>query len=109
MKRIIPLMTHPVLRPHAEIGRTPLNVNEYYTSQINELSEVESDGLSRLLHHHTQLPDFQVCHSWQANDIAFRDKRCTRHYASTDHAVAHRVTNRETLFANKPFFNKSTD
>jgi len=48
---MFPLMTHPVLRTHPDTGRTSLYVNEYYTSRINELSEAESEGLLRLLHH----------------------------------------------------------
>ena len=58
-------MTHPVLRTHPESGRTALYVNEYYTSKINELSEPESEALLKLLHHHAQLPDFQIRHTWQ--------------------------------------------
>ena len=80
LKKLFPLMTHPLLRTHPETGRTALYVNEYYTSRINELSEAESRVLLRLLHHHAQLPDFQIRHSWQANDIAFWDNRLTQHF-----------------------------
>ncbi len=101
------LMTHPVLRSHPETGRTALYVNEYYTSRINELSETESNDLLRLLHHHSQLPDFQVRHSWKSSDVAFWDNRCTQHYASNDYGVAHRVMNRVTLVGDKPYFRKA--
>ena len=107
LKKAFPLMTHPVLRTHPETGRTSLYVNEYYTSRINELSEFESESLLRMLFHHSQLPDFQIRHSWQANDIAFWDNRCTQHYASHDYGSAHRLMNRVTLAGDRPFFRKS--
>ena len=106
LKKIFPLMTHPVLRSHPETGRTALYVNEYYTSRINELSEAESEALLKLLHHHAQLPDFQIRHSWQTNDIAFWDNRCTQHYASNDYGAAHRVMNRVTLVGDRPYFTR---
>lgn len=106
LRKRFPLMTHPVLRSHPESGRTALYVNEYYTSKINELSEPESEALLGLLHHHAQLPDFQVRHTWQTNDIAFWDNRCTQHYASHDYGAAHRVMNRVTLIGDRPYFRK---
>ena len=69
-------MTHP------ETGRTALYVNEYYTTRINELSELESEGLLKILIHQSQLPDLQIRHQWQIGDVAFGDNRCTQHYAS---------------------------
>ena len=107
LKKIFPLMTHPVLRTHPETGKTSLYVNEYYTSRINELSEAESERLLQLLHHHAQLPDFQIRHTWKTNDVAFWDNRCTQHYASHDYGSAHRVMNRVTLVGDRPFFNKT--
>jgi taurine dioxygenase len=106
LEKVFPLMTHPVLRTHPETGRTALFVNEYYTSRINELSEAESNGLLRLLHHHSQLPDFQIRHTWQEGDIAFWDNRCTQHYASNDYGAAHRIMNRVTIVGDKPYFQK---
>ena len=107
LRKRFPLMTHPVLRTHPESGRTALYVNEYYTSRINELSESESEALLRLLHHHAQLPDFQVRHTWQTNDIAFWDNRCTQHYASHDYGAAHRVMNRVTIIGDRPYYQNS--
>lgn len=103
LNRAFPLMTHPVVRTHPETGRKALYVNEYYTSQINELSEIESTGLLQLLHKHSQLPEFQVRHCWQTNDIAFWDNRCTQHYASHDYGAAHRIMNRVTLVGDRPY------
>jgi len=107
LKKIFPLMTHPVLRTHPETGRTALFVNEYYTSRINELSEAESHDLLRLLHHHSQLPDFQIRHTWQEGDVAFWDNRCTQHYASIDYGSAHRIMNRVTIVGDEPYFTKA--
>ena len=106
LKKLFSMMTHPLLRTQPETGRTTLYVNEYYTARINELLEAESHDLLRLLHHHAQLPDFQIRHSWQINDIAFWVNRCTAHYASCDYGAAHRVMNRVTLVGNKPFYRK---
>ena len=105
MSKRFPLMTHPVLRTHPETGRTSLFVNEYYTSRINELSAYESEALLEMLFHHSQMPDFQIRHTWQLNDIAFWDNRCTQHYASHDYGSAHRIMNRVTLVGERPYFN----
>ena len=107
LNKVFPLMTHPVLRTHPETGRTALFVNEYYTLRINELSEAESNDLLRLLHHHSQLPDFQIRHSWREGDIAFWDNRCTQHYASNDYGAAHRIMNRVTIVGDKPYYRKT--
>ena len=104
LKQVFPLMTHPVLRTHPDTGRTSLYVNEYYTSRINELSEFESDAVLRMLFHHSQLPDFQVRHTWHVGDVAIWDNRCTQHYASHDYGSAHRIMNRVTLQGDRPYF-----
>ena len=107
LKQVFPLMTHPVLRTHPDTGRTSLYVNEYYTSRINELSEFESDAVLRMLFHHSQLPDFQVRHTWHVGDVAIWDNRCTQHYASHDYGSAHRIMNRVTLQGDRPYFRPS--
>jgi len=78
-------------------------VNVYYTSYINELTEIESIGLLQLLVKHSQLPEFQVRHVWQTNDIAFWDNRCTQHYAAHDYGSAHRIMNRVTILGDRPY------
>ena len=107
LKQVFPLMTHPVRRTHPDTGRTSLYVNEYYTSRINELSEFESDAVLRMLFHHSQLPDFQVRHTWHVGDVAIWDNRCTQHYASHDYGSAHRIMNRVTLQGDRPYFRPS--
>ena len=107
LKKIFPLMTHPVLRAHPETGRTALFVNEYYSLRINELPEAESNNLLRLLHHHSQLPDFQIRHIWKEGDVAFWDNRCTQHYASNDYGSAHRIMNRVTIVGDRPYYRKT--
>ena len=106
LKKVFPLMTHPALRTHPETGRTALYVNEYYTSKINELSEYESDAMLKMLHHQSQLADFQIRHTWQEGDVAFWDNRCTQHYASHDYGTAHRVMHRVTLVGERPYFKR---
>ena len=104
LNKVFPPMAHPVVRTHPETGRKALYVNEYYTTHINELSGYESDALIRMLNHHAQLADFQIRHTWQVNDIAFWDNRCTQHYASGDYGAAHRVMNRVTIVGDRPYY-----
>ncbi|MFT7554192.1 MAG: taurine dioxygenase [Planctomycetota bacterium] len=101
--RHFPLMSHPVVRSHPETGRKSLFVNEYYTSHIDGLTEVESNGLLQLLIKHSQIPEFQVRHVWKTNDIAFWDNRCTQHYASQDYGAAHRLMHRVTIVGDRPY------
>lgn len=99
-----PPITHPVIRTHPETGRDALFVNEGFTTRINELSEAESRAVLELLFKHIQQPEFVVRWSWQANDIAFWDNRCTFHYAVDDYRPQHRIMNRATLMGDRPFY-----
>ncbi len=103
-KKKHPPIRHPVIRTHPVTGRNALFVSEGFTTRINELESKESDAVLKMLFEHIQKPEFVVRWSWQANDVAFWDNRCTFHYAVDDYRPAHRVMNRATLMGDKPFF-----
>lgn len=103
-KKKHPPISHPVIRTHPVTGRPALFVSEGFTTRINELDAKESDALLKLLFEHIQKPEFVVRWSWQANDVAFWDNRCTFHYAVDDYRPQHRVMNRATLMGDQPFY-----
>lgn len=102
LNEAFPLMTHPVVRTHPETGRKSLFVNKYYTTHINELSEKESQALLAMLFEHAMLPEFQVRHRWEVDDIAFWDNRSTMHYASHAYGADHRLMHRVTIVGDEP-------
>ena len=103
-KKKHPPISHPVIRTHPVTGRKALFVSEGFTTRINELEAKESDAVLKMLFEHIQKPEFVVRWSWQANDVAFWDNRCTFHYAVDDYRPQHRVMNRATLMGDKPFY-----
>lgn len=103
-KKKHPPISHPVIRTHPVTGRPALFVSEGFSTRINELNAKESDAVLKLLFEHIQKPEFVVRWSWQANDVAFWDNRCTLHYAVDDYRPQHRVMNRATLIGDQPFY-----
>lgn len=103
-KKKHPPISHPVIRTHPVTGRPALFVSEGFSTRINELDAKESDAVLKLLFEHIQKPEFVVRWSWQANDVAFWDNRCTLHYAVDDYRPQHRVMNRATLIGDQPFY-----
>nr|WP_174507087.1 taurine dioxygenase [Acinetobacter sp. Marseille-Q1620] len=99
-----PPVSHPVIRTHPITGRKALFVSEGFTTHINELEAKESDAILKMLFEHIQKPEFVVRWSWQENDVAFWDNRCTFHYAVDDYRPAHRVMHRATLIGDQPFY-----
>jgi hypothetical protein len=86
-----------VVRTHPVSGRKALFVNEGFTTRINELSELESDALLRLLFAHATRPEFSIRWRWQENDVAFWDNRVTQHFAVDDYRPNRRVMHRATI------------
>ncbi|HDS1707374.1 taurine dioxygenase [Pseudomonas alloputida] len=102
-RRNNPPLSHPVVRTHPVSGRKALFVNEGFTTRINELSELESDALLRLLFAHATRPEFSIRWRWQEHDVAFWDNRVTQHFAVDDYRPNRRVMHRATILGDAPY------
>jgi taurine dioxygenase len=100
--RTYPHAEHPVIRTHPESGRKALFVNKMFTTQINGLSQAESDALLRFLFEHAARPEFQVRFRWEKNSIAFWDNRCVQHQAIWDYWPQTRSGYRVTIKGDRP-------
>ena len=98
-----PPLSHPVIRTHPVSGRKSLFVNEGFTTRINELSELESEAVLKLLFAHATRPEYTIRWRWEENDVAFWDNRVTQHYAVDDYRPNRRVMHRATIFGDAPF------
>jgi taurine dioxygenase len=90
--------SHPMVRTHPGTGRKALFVNRGWTARIDGLSQIESEGILRMLHAHSEKPEFTVRWSWAPGDAALWDNRCTQHYAVDDYGTETRVLHRVTIY-----------
>ncbi|MCB2061319.1 MAG: TauD/TfdA family dioxygenase [Novosphingobium sp.] len=104
VRKLFPIVEHPVIRTHPETGERVVYVNRTFTSRIKGLSEKESDWLLDHLSALASVPEYQCRFKWQPNSIAFWDNRATQHYASTDYLPAFRHMERVTVIGDKPYF-----
>lgn len=104
VRKLFPLVEHPLIRTHPETGERAVYVNRTFTSGINGLSKKESDWLLDHLCALPGIPEYQCRFRWEPNSIAFWDNRATQHYASTDYLPAARHMERVTIIGDKPFF-----
>ena len=72
--------THPVLRTHAETGRTALFVNSEFTRRFAGMTAEESEGLLKYLTTHAHRPEFCYVHRWRPGDVVMWDNRAAQHY-----------------------------
>lgn len=98
-----PPLSHPVIRTHPVSGRKSLFINEGFTTRINELSELESEAILKLLFTHATRPEYTIRWRWEENDVAFWDNRVTQHFAVDDYRPNRRVMHRATIFGDAPF------
>lgn len=82
---------HPVVHEHPVTGKKALFVNPGYTSAIVGMSDIESQGLLRMLFEHSVRPEFQVRFKWQPGSLGIWDNRCTLHYALDDYSELRRM------------------
>jgi len=101
-----PPVVHPVVRTHPVTGEPLLFVSEGFTTQINELSEQESEQLLNFLFEHATKEQFHLRWKWQDGDVAIWDNRCTQHKALFDYGDAHRIMHRATINGDTPFYRK---
>ncbi len=99
----VPPVIHPVVRVHPITGRPALFVNPGFTTRILGLSEIESDGLLRMLFAHMTQPEFVLRHRWEQGDVVLWDNRATMHYATDDYGDSARRMRRVTLRGSVPF------
>ena len=71
---------HPVLRTHAESGRTALFVNAEFTRRFDGWTTEESAGLLNYLTNHAHQPEFCYVHRWRNGDVVMWDNRAAQHY-----------------------------
>ena len=77
-------------------------VNRTFTTQIDELSEMESRAILDLLFDHCEQVDFQIRFRWERNDVAFSDNRCVMHRAIWDYWPNERKGRRVTIEGDRP-------
>lgn len=99
-----PQADHPVIRTHPQTGRQALFVSRLFTTRIHGLTEGESRTLLNHLIAHLENPYYHVRLSWQKNDVAFWDNRCTQHLAIWDYRPHTRTGHRVTIQGDRPFF-----
>jgi taurine dioxygenase len=86
---------HPAVRTIPQTGRRALFVNEFYTTQFEDMTVEESAGLLGYLTKHATNPNFSFRHRWSPGDVAVWDNRCVQHYAVADYREErelHRLT-----------------
>lgn len=96
-----PPVSHPVVRTHPESGRKALYVYDVAVSQIEGLTERESQALLPLLCEHVRSPEFQCRFRWEPGSIAFWDNRAVQHCGVPDF-TERRVMHRATLKGDVP-------
>ncbi|MDZ5602263.1 TauD/TfdA family dioxygenase [Pseudomonas sp. RP23018S] len=98
LNRVLPPpILHPVIRTHPVSGNKSIYVNRAFTSQIADLSWVESEQLLTLLLQHLQIPEFQMRWAWKKNTVAIWDNRSTQHLAVADYFPARRQVRRAAV------------
>lgn len=83
----------PVVLVHPITGKRVIFVNETLTTFIVGLHAYESKGILDFLFNWIRVPEFQLVHHWQKNDVAVWDNFSMQHYALGDYKV-HRVNQR---------------
>jgi taurine dioxygenase len=97
-----PQAVHPIVRTHPDTGRKSLFVNRTFTTQINGLSDSESDAILNMLFAHAEQINYQIRYRWSLNDMAFWDNRCCMHRAIWDYWPQERKGRRVTIKGEKP-------
>lgn len=97
LRRLNPLVAHPVVRIHPETGRKALYVSEGQTTHIVGMTEDESAAILEFLFAHSVQPEFIYRHYWRLHDIVMWDNRCTMHLAVRYDMTQPRHMHRTTL------------
>jgi taurine dioxygenase len=80
--RDVPLIVHPILRPHTETGRPSVFVNPAHTVGIVGMEDEEALALLDEVYAWCSRPEFQARHEWRMGDTVIWDNRCCWHRAT---------------------------
>jgi taurine dioxygenase len=97
----IPHAHHPVFITHPDTGRMSLFVDRLMTTQIEGVSDDESDAILDTLYDIGERRDHIYEHVWQLGDLLMWDNRCTIH-ARTDFPKEERRLLRRCTVAGDP-------
>lgn len=108
-----PPAEHPIVRTHPETGQKSLFVSGFTTHFVNyhtpknvRFGLDKAPGASLLLNYlisQATVPEYHVRWSWQPDDVAIWDNRCTTHYAVHDYWPAPRKMERAGIVGDIPF------
>ena len=96
-ERAMATQLHPIVRRHAETGRSALFVNMGYTIGIDGLSEPDSTALLAELFSHQTQPKFVYRHRWSPGLLTLWDNRCLLHTATGGYQGHQRLLWRITI------------
>jgi alpha-ketoglutarate-dependent sulfate ester dioxygenase len=97
MREQYPIVHHPVVCTHADIGRKHLYVNLFFTSAIDGLNESDSHELLGRLTRQAATAEYQCRFHWEEHSVAFWDNRAVQHYANSDYWPDVRVMERASI------------
>lgn len=84
-RKLIPDVTHPIVRSHPLTGKKSLFINETYAFGITGMPEDEGSALIQELQAHITKPDNVYRHHWQDGDLIIWDNTAAQHKASKDY------------------------
>lgn len=96
--RMCPPVDQPVVLTHPVTGDKSIYVNETFTKYIKDIHKYESKAILEFLYSWIRMPEFNLQHHWQKNDVAMWDNFTMQHYALGDY-LSHRVNQRVTFLA----------
>jgi taurine dioxygenase len=94
---LVPEVVHPVVRTHPITRRKCIYVNEWFTTGIVGMPEVEGRELLRELCSHCTRDEFVYRHKWQVGDLLVWDNPQTQHIATFDFGPHQRRLMRRTI------------
>ncbi len=103
-KSLVPPVTHPVIRVHADRhNRRSLFFTTNAGNEIGGMTLEQGQALHRKLASHVSKPQFCYKHRWQQNDLVMWDNRCLLHRArGYDMDRYRRVFRRTTVAGSAP-------
>ncbi len=88
---------HPLVRTDPESGRKALFLGRRPNSYVVGMEVADSEALLDALWEHATLPQFAVCHQWQAGDLLMWNNLAVLHRRDSFDASARRVMHRTQI------------